>query len=183
MTPRDPSSLSATEQQRLKTNWEHVVWGCERPELLLTEAMAMHDRRTSDLPSSSDFRMNPPNRLSDGKAVDAGSSHDPHYDQKYRPEGSLFFELFNPWTAQDAPAPELQSLDTTNQFGVDLTLRTPTAGVVASPTLTTTVTTNGGDPVWRVVIADPTQYGTLQWRPPPPKPQLGDAKSLRSARP
>ena len=27
-----------------------VVWGCERPELFITETLAWHDRRTDDLP-------------------------------------------------------------------------------------------------------------------------------------
>ena len=47
-----------------------IVWGCERPELLLTEALATHDRRTEDLAMDSSGKNNhiimpihPPNRI------------------------------------------------------------------------------------------------------------------------
>lgn len=131
--------------------WTHVVWGCERPELLITETIALHDRRTSDLPAPAGV----------GKSMGSlpSPTNDPHFDQRYRPEGSLFFELYNPWNPQDSPAPELHTLDTastttatatgkTNDFGVDLTLVTPVPGPNAST----------GDPVWRVVVADPVYY-------------------------
>jgi hypothetical protein len=152
--------------------WESVVWGCERPELLLTEAIALHDRRTADtnkenastIPVSESGL---PTRVPSYTTA-AAPNTDPDYDQKYRPEGSLFFELFNPWTAQDAPAPELQSLDTTsadsstaakpNDFGVDLSLTTPTAGLQIADATATNVATVG-DPVWRVLIANPNHDG------------------------
>ncbi|MEL7497568.1 MAG: hypothetical protein AAFN77_08155 [Planctomycetota bacterium] len=61
-----------------------VIWGCERPEMLFTETIAGHNRRTEDLstdPSGSDR---------------AGG--DPHFDQRLRPEAFAYFELYNPWT-------------------------------------------------------------------------------------
>ncbi len=70
-----------------------VVWGCERPELLLTEALATHDRRTEDLAMDSSGKNNhilmpaPP------------AEPDPHFDQRLRPMGALFVELYNPWTS------------------------------------------------------------------------------------
>jgi hypothetical protein len=52
-----------------------VVWGCERPELLITETLAFHDDRTQP---------------------DAGS--DGNDDQRLQPRGSFFVELYNPWS-------------------------------------------------------------------------------------
>ena len=69
----------------------HVVWGCERPELLITETLAFHDRRTEDL--------DPP----DGMTTDA-SNPDSDFDQRLRPRGSLFVELYNPWNRLEARA-------------------------------------------------------------------------------
>ena len=60
-----------------------VVWGCEYPELLLTETLAFHDRRTADtaLDASLKKRTDSPNP-------------DPHLDQPQIPQGSAFFELY-----------------------------------------------------------------------------------------
>ena len=51
-----------------------LVWGLERPELLLTEAMAVHERRYQDLDSS-----------------------DPEFESLYVPKASVFVEIYNPW--------------------------------------------------------------------------------------
>lgn len=59
-----------------------VVWGCERPELLISETLAFHARRTED--------------LSVGGQV-GDTTPDEDYDQRLRPRGSFFVELFNPW--------------------------------------------------------------------------------------
>lgn len=58
-----------------------TVWGCERPELLITETHAWHDRRTDD--------------ESVGGSVRDGS--DTSFDQKRRPQGAFFVELTAPW--------------------------------------------------------------------------------------
>ncbi len=54
---------------------EFVVWGMERPELLITETFAAHARRSQPDPS------NPG-----------------QYQQGLRPEPFAFIELYNPWT-------------------------------------------------------------------------------------
>jgi hypothetical protein len=73
----------------------HVVWGCERPELLLTETLAFHDRRTEDLedPGHKTTDSDPANR-------------DKDFDSKKRPQGSLFIEIYNPQSPLDPPAGE-----------------------------------------------------------------------------
>jgi len=69
-----------------------VVWGCERPELLITETLAFHDRRTTD----TDLEM--PN----GELYDPSDPmKDQDFDQEFRPQGSFFVEIYNPWNAQD----------------------------------------------------------------------------------
>lgn len=93
---------------------QYVVWGCERPELLITETLAFHDRRTEDLEKPA-------------KKVDAQEDPDDDYDQRLRPEGSLFIELFNPWTEMEPSS------------AVDLARMA------------------GPSPVWRLVVALPTQ--------------------------
>jgi len=80
-----------------KTDYRGLVWGCERPELLITETLAFHDRRTEDLDSGDDFHNNP------------NSTQDPHFDSKKRPKGALFVELYNPWARREPKTGELYS--------------------------------------------------------------------------
>ncbi|MDI9444210.1 MAG: hypothetical protein QM844_08590, partial [Planctomycetota bacterium] len=103
-------------------NWEPtrgVVWGCERPELLITETFATHDRRQYDVSSD-------PN--------------DPEYVNKFRPEGSLFVELYNPWSEAEARPAE---------FYGNVSSNPNTAGVRLNQTSPV-----GGSPVWRLAIYD-----------------------------
>ncbi|NQU25200.1 MAG: hypothetical protein HQ567_28265 [Candidatus Nealsonbacteria bacterium] len=123
----------------------HTVWGCERPELLITETLAMHDRRTEDR----DDEQHDPSEEGDnseeaGKTTDGGEGEgegdekkkDASFDQRLRPEGSLFVELFNPWTALQPRAGELH-LPQSSGRGVHLNR-------VSGGT--------GGSPVWRLLI-------------------------------
>ncbi len=67
-----------------------VVWGCERPEILINETLAFHDKRTEDL-------------LKDEISNDHASTSmpaDTTRDQRLPPKGSLFIELYNPWTTE-----------------------------------------------------------------------------------
>ncbi len=74
-----------------------VVWGCERPELLLTESFAFHDRRTYD----TDLDAGTHQTHADG---------DPDYDQKYVPFATAFIELYNPWSGTDTQKTPPQEL-------------------------------------------------------------------------
>ena len=84
---------------------QHTVWGCKRPELLITETLAFHDRRTQDL-NDEVVDKSKPGRITTNpeRALTAGSR--PIRERRrtrasirgYRPQGSLFVELYNPWT-------------------------------------------------------------------------------------
>jgi hypothetical protein len=54
-----------------------VVWGCEAPDLLITETLAFHDRGIADDPAHGQ----------------TAAASDPSWDQVRRPRGSLFLEL------------------------------------------------------------------------------------------
>jgi len=72
------------------TSWTPAkrVWGCERPEILITETLAWHDRRTDDLDQSK-------------KVVEAlPADADNDFDQQRRPRGAFFVELYSPWGSQ-----------------------------------------------------------------------------------
>lgn len=116
----------------------HAVWGCRRPELLITETLAFHDRRTEDTNQDNgkkQFTTKSPN----AKATDK----DPNFDSRYRPQGSLYVELYNPGNDLDAPFPEMHKWVTTpqtngfGQWGIDLTKLSAT----------------GNSPIWRMIIA------------------------------
>ena len=63
------------------------VWGCERPEVLITETWAWHNRRTDDLNTT-------------GQVVDSPTATaDDDFDQQRRPQGAFFVELFSPWSS------------------------------------------------------------------------------------
>ncbi len=129
------------------------VWGCERPELLMTETLAFHDRRTEDLPLD-DTVNNPMNAM----------DPDTDFDQRLPPRGSLFVELYNPWTTQTSSSVVPQGgepavVEAPGEFySVDAA-----ANTVSGIDLRATA---GGSPVWRMLIvgAAPTDVeviGTL----------------------
>ena len=98
----------------------HIFWGLERPELVITETMATHDRRTEDT-------------ATDPSGNDTTNGGDIHFDSHLLPVASAFFEIYNPWIQNDTdqifPA-ELYSTQN-NITGVDLQRLAP--GDDASP--------------------------------------------------
>lgn len=108
----------------------NIVWGVERPELLITETLAFHDRRREDRDDEV------PNGA---KTTDPDPmKRDTDFDQRLRPRGPCFIELFNPWTGNsDKPASELGDVVAPPgiRTGVDLKKQTP-----------------NGAPVWRLVV-------------------------------
>lgn len=128
-----------------------VVWGCERPELLMTETLALHERRTEDLSSEA---------VEDGQGADTASgtlggsapNKDRDLDQRLMPRGSLFVELYNPWATPEPRPGELY--DATKQ-GVQLNRSAP-----------------DGSPVWRLIVvrgnsmkSDPDSIGPTKTAP------------------
>ena len=88
-----------------------VVWGCERPEVLIAETLAFHDVRTEDLDD-------PGGTKADG---------DPDDDQRLMPRGALFVELYNPWAGHDKWPGEFYAAAPSGLWGVALNRRN-TAG-------------------------------------------------------
>ncbi|MEM6329193.1 MAG: hypothetical protein AAF790_02975 [Planctomycetota bacterium] len=82
-----------------------LVWGTERPELLLTEGLALHDRRVSDETAGG--------VIAGQGAPDAnapGAEQEPpedDLDQFFRPKGTAFVEVYNPWSADGQLPAEL----------------------------------------------------------------------------
>ena len=131
------------------------VWGCERPEIVITEALAWHDRRTEDLD-------NPAKQIVDKDLDEA----DNDFDQRLRPRGAFFVELYSPWgsaakqlasgtvadvtaiSSTDAyrgePLPEELTALSTNRFRQDAT-------ITLSLRHDRTTTTGTASPVWRLV--------------------------------
>jgi hypothetical protein len=152
-----------------------LVWGCERPELLITETIATHDRGTDDTDKGE-----PPAGGSDSYTNDATATmKDPDYDQVRRPRGSLIFELFNCTNPSDAPqrdlqydpnlaaagqlpwqTPDLNSAAIATAFGAGGGYVGPGYGVNLAQVATGPVVGSGpaSSPVWRVVIAYSPNY-------------------------
>ena len=113
-----------------------VLWGTERPELLITETSALHDVKLQDRASDS------------GSNAQVGAMTDPDddLDSAFLPVASAFFELTNPWLVRDevrnATAPsEFYDIANGVANGVDLKKRAADA--------------TDGAPVWRLVVVDP----------------------------
>ena len=117
-----------------------VVWGCERPELLITEILAIHDRRTEDLRAVGDgYTINHPQ-------YDSNTDKDDDFDQRLMPLGSLFVELFNPWSGVEAASGEF-TFDR-KPLGLPDPQQQWRGGVLLNQL------TPNGHPVWRLVIVN-----------------------------
>ncbi|HWB11612.1 MAG TPA: hypothetical protein VG826_20445 [Pirellulales bacterium] len=82
-----------------------LVWGCERPELVMTETLATHDRGTADTSNAQVLdASNDPDTL----YLQGGPPQDQDWDQVRRPRGSLIVELLNATNPSDAPQRDLQ---------------------------------------------------------------------------
>jgi hypothetical protein len=114
------------------TNYRGLVWGVERPELLITETVAMHDRRTENLKTPG-HKWYDPDHMPDPEPTDK----DGDFDQRIKPQGSLFVELHNPWTlTAPLPSPGANPYGLYDTGGVNLKAKSQ----------------NGGSPVWRMLV-------------------------------
>ncbi|MCA9099964.1 MAG: hypothetical protein KDA63_02375 [Planctomycetales bacterium] len=123
-----------------------VVWGMERPELLITETFAFHNRNTEDgMP---------------GGYVDSTDDKDLDFDQINPPEGALYVELYNPtglnehtpaefYESPNLPDPYISTGPSPNGPSLRLDKRTKVSKE-GGGTPESTVT----DPVWRLAITD-----------------------------
>lgn len=142
-----------------------VVWGVERPEILLTESVCWHDRNTDDATFTGNSTV----------VANDPAARDNDLDQQRRPQGAFHFELYSPWESQLAEygSSGMIAVRRTVQGGTSSLLRGEplpiemAAGSVAAGTgvtgthvlgrfdvgaqLSLSATTPGGYPVWRVV--------------------------------
>lgn len=122
-------TAACSDDDQASHPWRRLVWGTERPELLITETLAFHDIATEDMKvgwdPNDDYHYNP----------DDPMNPDVDLDQQKRPRGSLFVELYNPSTLQDPPTTEIHHA---SQGGVDLAKVAP----------------GTSSPVWRLAIFD-----------------------------
>ncbi len=119
-----------------------LVWGTERPELLITETLALHDRRVENLADyQSWYEVPTTDPLPDP------SVWDNDFDQRKKPQGSLFIELYNPNSSLEPRPAEL--CDST------------TGGVQLNKTITASPNLDGVTytwPVWRLAIVPGTDF-------------------------
>ena len=110
-----------------------VVWGMEMPELLLTETLAMHDKRLKDTD------------MDTTGASTASGTPDDDFDQLRFPLASLFLELYNPRTTS-GPG---------NVFmpGVPSSLYTPGMELQLDAMAPASATW-GSQPVWRIALSE-----------------------------
>ena len=108
-----------------------VLWGSERPELLITETFASHDRRTQNLDiDPTMLRVKDPA----DESAEEEAEFDDDFDSHLVPAVSAFFELYNPWVMNDANQIRPAELYDPPRNGVDLQK------------------TVAGSPVWRLLV-------------------------------
>jgi hypothetical protein len=157
---REVSTNLVTGPATIGDQTRGVVWGVERPELLITETLAFHNRRATDENITATAPPSP--QISD--TPQPGVPPDYDLDQRLKPRGSLFVELYNPWTEVGQQAGEFYGRTklAANQYsqpGVMLN-RLSDIGIehlgmtAANPYVPQTITKRS--PVWRLaVIRDP----------------------------
>lgn len=157
----DPDAIMTPFRYDTGTGTQKVVWGCEQPDVMITETLAFHDRRTADTKgdvtgeTTTDFITQYTTAYNNWKAgngpqpspgnpdANGNDTDDGDFDQVRIPEGSLFLELHGLRNPNNPNLPrELYSWDSTSGSAyLDL------GRVPAGP--------NSVDPVWRLSISDP----------------------------
>lgn len=129
-----------------------IVWGTENPELVITETLAWHDRRTDDDVAENPYPETGERELMIG--APAGQEPDDDFDQVYRPRGALFIEVYNPSEPRLAVSSDTHAVDvrpvngapTRVDLGVDLAATSePAVG-------TDRVPVDDTSPVWRMTF-------------------------------
>ncbi|MBH55716.1 MAG: hypothetical protein CMJ82_00835 [Planctomycetaceae bacterium] len=122
-----------------------LVWGCERPELLISESIVFHDRRTEDLSNEQPLPAG-------DQAAQIGMGDD-NSDQRLLPRSGAFFELYNPWLnpTSDATAPASGSWAPA-EFYRDVTTGNFTNGIRLNQTTFNTNSNGHRSPVFRLIV-------------------------------
>lgn len=124
--PAVPSLVPTAKLPTLDNQTRGVVWGAERPDLLITETLAFHDRRTENMVS---------NDSNGHGAMDhyasPGESHYPDADpdQSLRPRGMLMVEVQNPWSPDGQYPAEIYSRVNSSLLPTDPNWLTKSQGV------------------------------------------------------
>ena len=148
-----------------------VVWGAERPDLVITETLAWHDRRVTDQSGSDQEGENSDEEPEDAwiaqnpDAPDAGvgtakAGEDRSFDQKYRPQGAALIELYNPWAQETAANADTHAVEDIN---VDADGQGPSGSIASGTDLGVNLAAftrdpnnpndpAGWSPVWRMLV-------------------------------
>jgi hypothetical protein len=128
-----PASILPTPPNRTRG----VVWGAERPELLITETLAFHDRRCTDeqtIDNLSILQTPGPNQMPDFDL-----------DQRLKPRGTLYVELMNPSSPDGNKPAEF--------YGAVPTSGVPDQGVMLNKLSDQSDSVSGKrSPVWRMSV-------------------------------
>ncbi len=128
-----------------------VVWGAEAPELLMTETLAWHDRKTIDTQREGEPSLE---EADSQEKADVGprpkqdqQPFDASQDQRERPQGVAFVELYCPLAENPAASADTHLIDNGgNDLGINLAaiVRDPNNNQIASPVWRMTVYKRGG---------------------------------------
>lgn len=167
----DLSRVTPTSRDDTDRPWRGVVWGCEYADLLLTETLAFHDRRTQNHVDDNGrvtdtagavltgtqyqpyrlTRVGPTTNgvmsgsvvVTDPTSTFTNAVHDPHWDQVRVPEGSAFIELYCTGNLNNPLAP--RELYTSEVIDT-------TSGATTHKLHLARVEPSGRYPVWRMPI-------------------------------
>ena len=124
-----------------------LVWGMERPDLLLTETMSFHDLGIADTDKES-------TTVSGDSTGTVQNGDDTHFDQVRRPKGSTYLELYCAANPNVPQSDELYVYDTNaQQWKLRLSKVTP----VYTDSMNRIIKA----PVWRVAVSDSTDVRGL----------------------
>ena len=126
-----------------------VVWGMEMPELLLTETLALHDKRLRD----TDMDTSTSKRIYDASSPD---DEDDDLDQYRFMQSSLFLELYNPRTTSGANNDLIPGAPS-SLYGLNGSQVSLHLGRLAPYS-----STWGIQPVWRIAISEMYPNGSAQ---------------------
>jgi hypothetical protein len=118
-----------------------LVFGCEKPALLMTETLAWHDRRTDDSAQASAF---PSTDGPDTTTTDTRRP-DKDFDQLSRPRGAFFLELYNPSANSPSAGADTHAVAVRRNNRIDLGVNL--AAVAIDPN-----DVSRRSPVWRLAI-------------------------------
>lgn len=124
-----------------------VVWGAESPELLMTETLAWHDRKTVDTQREGEAALN--DQGDSGQKADVNRNalnnddpYDASEDQRERPQGIAMIELYCPLPTNPAASADTHLIaDDGTDLGINI------AAVAQDPN-----NQDVASPVWRMMV-------------------------------